>query len=556
MKKALLVLLFSGSNLLIAQNTSTLSTVSVCGNGIVEAGEQCDGTPGCIDCQLAPAGTFFLDPNYGLFYNASLQPGIKSSNRALKYNPDTNDFKLISNYNSDNLPYSIGGTSNVSQNGINSNIIIASGFENSLKRNYPMPIVDDYFIGNLYGQFGAPSGIDVRSISSPSVLAKRITPSNVVQNQIDIFAATKQSDGKIILAGRGLTSQGKIILIRLNTNLSFDITFGGGGYRFYTLGSDCQARAIGVQSDGKIIVAGHKIAPGSQGFIMRIDSSIGGLDNTFGTNGMKTFFYELETQNNYFELNNLTEVYSMYIDLSDNIYVCGKGSASNLWNGKTIPVVNAFTANGNDWLLMRDSTHTTDSSILNISGEAYKIMANESTGDIYIAGYSVDGVDKGLYVQRFNSVAEVDTNFVFKTNSTAPHGFYKISAGDDIVFDMAIQNDGKILLVGESNNDGFYTRITDNTLETNQYELKNNSVKLWPNPVSNTLNLTFENKINHVTQITINDVFGKEVVKLSNPFIDGQSTITIGNINTLSKGIYFVNIVSDSNFQVLKFLKE
>jgi len=86
--------------------------------------------------------------------------------------------------------------------------------------------------------------------------------------------------------------------------------------------------------------------------------------------------------------------------------------------------------------------------------------------------------------------------------------------------------------------------------------LKNNSVKLWPNPVSNTLNLTFENKINHVTQITINDVFGKEVVKLSNPFIDGQSTITIGNINTLSKGIYFVNIVSDSNFQVLKFLKE
>jgi len=548
MKKTLFILFFlSITNINLAQ---------VCGNGIVESGEECDGTPDCTSsCTLIPAGTFFVDPSYGLFYNATLQPGIKSPNRGFKFNYNTNEISLVSNYNSVNLPYSIAGTSTVSSSGINTGISIASGFDNALKRNYPLPVAGDFFVGNLYGQTGAPSGVDIRLVTSGNTLLKRITPSNVSQNQIDIFAATVQSDGKILLAGRGLTSQGKILLIRLNSNYTNDITFGGGGYRLYSFGTDCQARAIGLQSDGKIIVAGHRIAPGSEGFLMRLNSSDGSLDTSFGTNGMKTFFYELQTQNNYFQLNNITEVYSMYIDINDNIYVCGKGSASNLWNGKIIPVVNAFSPNGNSWLMMRDSTHTTATSLLNVSGEAYKILGNASTGDIYLAGYSVDGVDKGLYVERFNSVAEVDPNFIFKTNSTAPHGYYNISSGDDIIYDMAIQNDGKLVLVGESNNEGFYTRIMDPSLANSTFTAEKNTITLSPNPVLNTLNINFENITNEKVKISILDIFGREVLTVLNPIFNSENNISINNLETLSNGIYILKISSPTSIQKIKFIK-
>lgn len=70
MKKALLLLFFVSCNqLIVAQINPFKNTASTCGNGIVEAGEQCDGTPGCTSgCSLIPAGTYFVEPSYGIKY--------------------------------------------------------------------------------------------------------------------------------------------------------------------------------------------------------------------------------------------------------------------------------------------------------------------------------------------------------------------------------------------------------------------------------------------------------------------------------------------------------
>ncbi|HOD11141.1 MAG TPA: T9SS type A sorting domain-containing protein, partial [Flavobacterium sp.] len=172
----------------------------------------------------------------------------------------------------------------------------------------------------------------------------------------------------------------------------------------------------------------------------------------------------------------------------------------------------------------------------------------------YLGGFSTATNNKGLYLQRFNSVGNVDTSFNFKSGTV--HAFYDLTAGDDIIHDMVKQNDGKIILVGESNNAGFYTRIMDVSLNTPSFEMKNETVILSPNPVSNSFHLQFENEINEQVTIRLIDIFGKEVYTISNPDYTAQNTITVNNLETLLSGLYFVKITSNTNSKVLKFIKK
>ena len=143
MKKTLLFLLLSTSNLLIAQNTSTSSIVSICGNGIVEPGEECDGTPGCNDCIQTPTGTFFVESSYGIKNNTSLNPNLKTANRGVKINPTTNAFYMTTNWNYEGQNYAYGGSTGIDENG---SIEYQWYNESSngglnLNKNFPLPII-------------------------------------------------------------------------------------------------------------------------------------------------------------------------------------------------------------------------------------------------------------------------------------------------------------------------------------------------------------------------------------------------------------------------------
>ena len=88
-----------------------------------------------------------------------------------------------------------------------------------------------------------------------------------------------QSDGKIIVAGTSIGISSEFSVSRLNVDGSLDATFGVGGTA--TIGSqdDGLARAVKVQSDGKIVVAGT--------VLVRYNAD-GSLDTTFGTGGRVT----------------------------------------------------------------------------------------------------------------------------------------------------------------------------------------------------------------------------------------------------------------------------
>ncbi len=71
---------------------------------------------------------------------------------------------------------------------------------------------------------------------------------------------------------------------RFNVDGSFDNTFNGTGIVHTNFGSSDVANGVALQSDGKIVVAGH-FTPGNINIVMARYNTDGSLDNTFNGNG-------------------------------------------------------------------------------------------------------------------------------------------------------------------------------------------------------------------------------------------------------------------------------
>ena len=106
-----------------------------------------------------------------------------------------------------------------------------------------------------------------------------------------------QPDGKIIVAGdafrlsKPLVTKRDTVLMRYLPNGALDMSFGNGGVVFTAVSTeDENANAIALQPDGKIIVAGYVYSPTtiSADFLIVRFNTDGGLDTNFGNNGVAT----------------------------------------------------------------------------------------------------------------------------------------------------------------------------------------------------------------------------------------------------------------------------
>lgn len=96
-----------------------------------------------------------------------------------------------------------------------------------------------------------------------------------------------QSDGKILLGGYAVNGSNfsDFALARYNSSGSLDNSFGIGGKIITPLGAfNSKGNSLGIQSDGKILLAGNTVN-GSNDFAIARYESNGTLDNSFGTSG-------------------------------------------------------------------------------------------------------------------------------------------------------------------------------------------------------------------------------------------------------------------------------
>jgi uncharacterized delta-60 repeat protein len=104
------------------------------------------------------------------------------------------------------------------------------------------------------------------------------------------YAVAVQPDGKVLVAGTIAEHQGDFALLRLTRDGAPDPTFGAGGKVFTDFaGFTDTIYAIAVQDDGKIVVAGTSIVAGSSfDFAAARYLPDGTLDNSFGGDGKVT----------------------------------------------------------------------------------------------------------------------------------------------------------------------------------------------------------------------------------------------------------------------------
>ena len=98
------------------------------------------------------------------------------------------------------------------------------------------------------------------------------------------------SDGSFVIAGTmQINNKGALFVAKFTNTCNFDATFGNNGIATYLAGDGTSARALTVQSDGKIIVVGDEYPTVSDSNDQRIlvarFSALGIIDNSFGTNG-------------------------------------------------------------------------------------------------------------------------------------------------------------------------------------------------------------------------------------------------------------------------------
>ena len=95
--------------------------------------------------------------------------------------------------------------------------------------------------------------------------------------------------------------------------------------------------------------------------------------------------------------------------------------------------------------------------------------------------------------------------------------------------------------------DNRYLNFTDLTLGTTTQELIKNSFYVYPNPVTNVLNITNQDPNQTISHLEIISLEGRVVIAQNTPQVA---------VASLPQGIYFCRITSNNQTQTIKFLKQ
>jgi uncharacterized delta-60 repeat protein/CSLREA domain-containing protein len=253
-----------------------------------------------------------------------------------------------------------------------------------------------------------------------------------------------QPDGKIVVAGHAQAGgEGDFALTRYNVDGSPDTTFDGDGKVLTDFGSGDEGRAVAIQPDGKIVVAGSaRLDTTNRGLAVARYDSNGNLDNTFGSGGKVTTDFG----------GNLDGGYAVTIQPDDKIVVAGS----------------AIVSETNDFALAR---YNSDGSLDNSFGTGGMVTTDFDGGHDYgraitiqpdgkivvVGNTSVDG-DDDFALARYNVDGSLDNTLDGDTDMPGYPGDGMVTtdfAGEwgDIGYAVTIQPDGKIVVAGQASSD-------------------------------------------------------------------------------------------------------
>jgi uncharacterized delta-60 repeat protein len=207
-----------------------------------------------------------------------------------------------------------------------------------------------------------------------------------------------------------------------------DTTLGTNGKVTTAIGGQDFATAVAIQSDGKIVVAGYSLNGANDDFALARYNTDGSLDTTFDTDGK------------------VTTAIGASVDRASAVAIQSDGKI----------LVAGFSSDGfsTDFALARynadgslDTTFSSDGKVTTAIGASYdyaSAMAIQSNGKIVVAGSALINYTDDFALARYNADGSLDTTFQIAGKATTA------IRSDDSAHAVAIQSDGKIVVVGET----------------------------------------------------------------------------------------------------------
>jgi uncharacterized delta-60 repeat protein len=321
------------------------------------------------------------------------------------------------------------------------------------------------------------------------------------------YAVALQADGRIVVAGSSWISYSynssirEFFLLRLNAGGALDHTLDGDGYLNTTfspsLVTQQEARDIAIQADGKILVSGYAYINYSHNLAVARYNTDGSLDSTFDGDGRRTVgisgYSNRQTagesltlqpdgrlftsaNGNLYRFNN-DGTFDTTFDL-DGVAAFGGELKTSLVqpDGK---IVAGGSKNGYFGLVRLNSNGTFDTGfsadgvVTTVFGSTYDEAggsALQRDGKIVVAGIS----GQGFGISRYLPNGSLDLTFSQDGKTVIDFG---PAVTDAAAYDVAIQPDGKIVVVGT-------VRTVTNQMSNSEFAV----VRLNPN---GSLDLTF-----------------------------------------------------------------
>jgi uncharacterized delta-60 repeat protein len=360
-----------------------------------------------------------------------------------------------------------------------------------------------------------------------------------------------QNDSKILISGSFFGSmQGDFRdfgVIRLNLDGTLDTTFGNFGkvIQNIALNSDDIVYSVKTLSDNKIIVSGYNYIDSNTGndFVMMKLNSDGTLDTTFGTDGKiitdfggSDFFPCLALgQNDEIFVGGITRIMVNNV-VKSNISI-GKYNSDGL-------IDTSFGING------KVNTQATNPDFSLSISEI--IVLND--GKLMCAGVDYNTQIFDMLIFRYNSDGTLDTTFdsdgIFNQNFN-PTGNYFSS--------IKIQSSGRIICGGsiDSGSGSDSVLVGYNVLNLSVPQFSKSQFSVSPNPFSDSINLSFTSNETQILDIDLFDVNGGKIQNLvsQKQFSSGKNQQKLDLPETLSKGIYFLNLNDGNKTQSIKIIK-
>lgn len=397
-----------------------------------------------------------------------------------------------------------------------------------------------------YSDDGSDRAGAVIRLNSNGTLDTTFNSTGIVLTNFTIYNTTPRTDvfrvvkihhvtGNIVVGGECIwnSDESRGIFARYTSSGQLDTTFADNGKLINlpfpennSIGFMFSIEDLKIKSNGKITAVGWSDIPGTgsmlyaRQYVCRLNSN-GTLDTTFSTDGFSSNSFT--TSDN--------KSYSILLNPDDSSLFSG----SSRWSSTDYKYYFGTVSSGGT-VNSQGSVDFSSSTIDMCYG-----MSKAGDGKILLSGSSINSSSSTatFSMARINTNYSIDTTFGTSGLVTTDFGTGTYSES----FDIVIQPDEKIILVGYTGNDFAIARYTGSVLSAESFN--STALKLYPNPTTSILKV--KGNIEEKTY-QIFDLHSK-LVKEGEINAINENSISIEELNS---GIYFIvidNVVS-------KFIKE